>query len=304
MTDTPPKSTGSSQGDTIACNTWPSNWLEAVGVWKKRREIEALGLPDPIECKMITLTMAKNGRSPRECYEVGREHMRRFLAKLRRILQVDELGYAWKLEIGDDEYPHWHLVIHYLDKISKDQLRSIIAAWAFGLLHVRAMNRKGYDYIFKVAVPLDSDGEWPAWLLDYRVENGTREKPSASIRIWQTRNFYTGERPEAPKSNEPPKYSRIPQTMRQRIELWKRSMTLTWLNAKGIKKMVSFTLCIPFAAVAHTLLINRALVIRGIARETPKFTPNELKPYIHPWIMKKLTRTMQINSLETVTVSF
>jgi hypothetical protein len=212
------------------------NWFTAAGVAKKRKLIEAKGMPNLQGWRFITLTMSRNlFDNPLQAYLAGSDHMRRFLHECRKgsLWRVDAL-WCWKFEFQKDGWPHWHLLVERKNKMTHDELLSISRLWSFGRTNVEMVNQKEFRYDFKYAfkpVVMDNDHletnltnadcMAPAWFLDYHSTKtvlvvdydlvgvgSTRavEKPCtfSRVRFWQTsRGFYTGIPPEPSPAAEP-----------------------------------------------------------------------------------------------------
>jgi hypothetical protein len=204
--------------------------------------IEAKGLPDFQDWRFITPTFRRKVGShgpgpvfdgPLEAYQVGSDHMRRWMAACRKAgLWTGEAKWVWKFEFQSDGWPHWHLLVERKKKFTLDELRLIGKLWGFGRVKTKRVNSRKFRYDFKYAfksVCQESDDEnltgidtmAPAWFLDYigskmvpvkwldseGVEHSERvEKPVtfARVRFWQTsRGFYTGIPPvPSPKSEQ------------------------------------------------------------------------------------------------------
>ena len=62
------------------------NWWTAAGARKKERRLQNAGLPDFSNWRFVTLTIADRTISPYDAYTKGKDHIRRFLARLRGAL--------------------------------------------------------------------------------------------------------------------------------------------------------------------------------------------------------------------------
>jgi hypothetical protein len=208
------------------------NWVTERGVKLKQREIERKGLPVFKHCLFITLTIPEAVSSPKKAYEIGKDRLRRFLARFRKALGRD-FPWAWKLEFQENGYPHWHLIIGYKKRIPwmvfRDVCASINEWWGLGIINIQRLRQKDFGYLFKYVSKIASaDGDeeagvtLPAWVLDYKTirKDG---RPSSGIRFWQTGGgFYTKTKEAKPTEKKEQKSSRVPLTLREQLRLWTR----------------------------------------------------------------------------------
>jgi hypothetical protein len=165
------------------------NWFTSSGVTRKRREIEAKGLPS-FECwRFLTLTIDPE------------------------LFDLD----PWKLEFQENGWPHWHVLFDRTAKYSEEQLAEIGKLWGFGRTNVEMVRNDDFLYSFKYAfkpVQCVEDADLfdfepavaPAWFLDYETRDDSgRVVTFAKTRFWQTsRNFYTKRKDvEAKPKKEP-----------------------------------------------------------------------------------------------------
>ncbi|QYY34909.1 hypothetical protein [Ruficoccus sp. ZRK36] len=243
------------------------NWITERGVYLKRKEIERKGLPVLKRCKFLTLTTDGHGlMPPQEVYELGSARMRRFLAKVRKV--IGKFGWAWKLEFHEDGYPHWHLIIDYRKKIPPDFLDMFTKWWGLGRVNVQGIREKRFRYLFKYVSKMasgDCDEETgldlPGWVLDYRKRRKDG-RLTAGIRFWQTGGgFYTkpakadDEEGDEPKGKKPQQTSRVPYTLRQRWGMWMRKGTV-YVKGWGGKYLRSQQVYFqrPYHEVAQTVI--------------------------------------------------
>ncbi|MFT3990637.1 MAG: hypothetical protein QM680_04425 [Luteolibacter sp.] len=204
----------------------PSNWWTSRGVLKKRREIEALGLPSFRDWRFITLTydQEKFPDGPLSAYLAGKRHMREFLYQCRkRGLWSASAKWCWKLEFQSNGWPHYHLLIERTQIFTHAQLAQIGQLWDLGRTNVERVRNDDFLYSFKYAfkpVVMDREDDelgfenefcLPDWFLEYEglkeitvaykcpetgeSVNYKARKPVtfARVRFWQTsKDFYTG----------------------------------------------------------------------------------------------------------------
>lgn len=241
------------------------SWFDVIGVSKKRKLIEAKGLPNFQNWRFITLTMSrKRFDSPLAAYLAGVDHMRRFMASARKHgLWLVEAKWCWKFEFQKDGWPHWHLLVERKARFTHDELSVIRTIWGMGRTHTRRVNQKDMRYDFKYSFKSvtqegfgDQDAKGvdslaPAWFLDYLgsksvkvkwtdsegVEHSeTSSKPVtfSRARFWQTsRGFYTGKPPEvAPEKKEQVSFQR-PRLVREVLEQRESSVQVVARSTSG-----------------------------------------------------------------------
>jgi hypothetical protein len=204
----------------------PPNWFTPSGVFKKRKQIEARGLPNFHKWRFITLTLNPDlFDSPLAGYLAGKQWMRNFFVDLRKKgLMPSYAKWCWKLEFQANGWPHWHLLIERKQKYTSDQLTEISRSWSLGRVNVEMVDDKNFSYNFKYAfkpVLSDSDEEAslcvPDWFSHYRSSKSVSEDVSkpitfSRVRFWQTsKGFYT--RPLASSDSSSPVSSIVPFTV-------------------------------------------------------------------------------------------
>ena len=203
----------------------PASWLTPSGVAKKRKMLEAKGLPDFKGRRFITLTIDPKlfGHCPLTAYLAGKDHLRRFL-EAGRLAGLWDRGawWAWKLEFQRNGWPHWHLILDRTAKFSLAEMRKISDIWGYGGdggTNCRRISKSRFGYQFKYAFKgvfqEDSDGSGlcvPQWFLDYyrASKDGKKPKSFGRARFWQTsKGFYTG-KPAPVKDSGPSVSSLVP----------------------------------------------------------------------------------------------
>jgi len=232
-------------GDVIHVRAYRGpDWFTTAGVLKKRRQIEARGLPSFRLWRFLTLTFRRvstesdPGRAfdtPLEAYLAGKAKLRKFMDAARKAgLWKSGAKWCWKLEFQKDGWAHWHLLVERTDKFTGEDMAKLNELWAFGRVNVQMVRNQDFLYQFKYAFkPVMSDDAErhafavPAWFADYcaprsvTVDGVTVEKPGtfARARFWQTsKGFYTGEQEQAEKSEADPVKSFFPSTVREVVE--------------------------------------------------------------------------------------
>ncbi|MBB5349871.1 hypothetical protein HNR46_000092 [Haloferula luteola] len=184
---------------------FPPSWFTPAGVAKKRRLLEAKGLPSFKGWRFITLTLARDnfGGCPLTGFLEGREKLRRFMESARRLgLWKRGVKWAWKLEFQRDGWAHWHLLIDRKAKFSIAEMETVDRIWGLGRTNCRRISKSEFGYQFKYAFKgvYQDDGSGlavPQWFLSYYEASSKGKRPLAfsRCRFWQTsKDFYTGAR--------------------------------------------------------------------------------------------------------------
>jgi len=85
-------------------------WFTPEGARLKYLKLRAKGLPSLADWRFITLTVADREASPEVVYLRGKDRLRVFTRWWRETLGRDVL-WCWKLELHEDGYPHWHMLV-------------------------------------------------------------------------------------------------------------------------------------------------------------------------------------------------
>lgn len=285
------------------------NWVTERGVKLKQKEIERKGLPVFKHCLFLTLTVPDSASSPKKAYEVGKERLRRFLARFRKALGRD-FPWAWKLEFQENGYPHWHVIIGYRKRIPwlvfRDVAKSITEWWGLGVTNIQRLRQKDFGYLFKyVSKIASSDGDeeagvtLPAWVLDYKTirKDG---RPSAGIRFWQTGGgFYSNTKPSKPKQKTEKKSSRVPYTLREQLRLWMRKGVAYRKDEQGnFKACRYFYFKHEFGRAAQEIITQTI-----IGQTTPVPNANvfkcrltQLRKEVSEWTLKKIMQIIPATS--------
>jgi hypothetical protein len=212
------------------------DWFTTAGVLKKRKMIEAKGLPSFRLWRFLTLTFSrKRFDDPLTAYLAGKAKLRKFMHAAREAgLWKSDAKWCWKLEFQKDGWAHWHLLVERRERFCWTDFKTLNRLWGFGRVNVRMIRNQDFLYQFKYAFKpvLSDDAERhafvvPAWFADYcgsrsvTVEGEAVEKPStfSRARFWQTsKGFYTGEAVNAAASDKAPVSSLFPSTVREVIE--------------------------------------------------------------------------------------
>lgn len=170
---------------------YSESWFTAAGARLKARRLQQAGIPHMKNWRFVTLTIASRSISPLEAYQLGKERIRRFLARFRKAT-----GYAfrwcWKLEFHEDGYPHWHMPLEYLKRVPEDMLPLIESWWGLGRINIKRIKGRDLRYVFKYVAK--GPDELPEWV--------SRHK--GRIRVFQaSRGFYTKRKKRETVKREP-----------------------------------------------------------------------------------------------------
>ncbi len=209
-----------------------AEWFTERGVRAKRKLLEKRGIPDLKYWKMITLTVPEGVDSPRNLFEKGKRKLPRFRKRIEEAISR-KFPWAWKLEIQENENPHWHFLVGIKERIPEDFLDVFEMAWGLGRVNVKAVTSDDFKYLFKYVSkspcssnPSDCEIDLPSWVLDYRKTEASG-RVTAGIRFWQTGGgFYTNTIPKKETERKVQKSSRVPYIIRQRWEIWMRKAVM------------------------------------------------------------------------------
>jgi len=220
-----------------------ANWFTPSGVARKRKMIEAKGLPDMRSRRFVTLTLdpAEFDYDPLLAYLAGKDKIRRWMFACREAgLWSATAWWCWKLEFTREGWAHWHLVIDRKRKFSLGEMTKISALWGLGRVNCRRISGSEFGYQFKYAfkgVYQDDDSglSLPAWFLDHYQEaaDGLKPESFARVRFWQTsKGFYTGEKVPSPPAKEKQTSIRV-RTVRELLESRRDSVVVIARNRRG-----------------------------------------------------------------------
>ena len=242
----------------------PETWFSLEGARIKKRRMHLAGVPDMRDWRFITLTIGLRSLTPREAYELGKDRMRRFLARLRKAFGRT-FRWCWKLEVHHDEdgYPHWHLLVDYRKKIPVELFERIAEWWGLGRIDIRRVESKDWEYVFKyVSKGLE---DLPEWVVRYK----------GRIRIFQTcAGFYTKRRKREAKKQEP-------RTCMARVDLitrenWNaRKAAIVTTSSDGLRRVRVVKL--RFTFLRALLLAAHEAIQRGV----PLVAPNVVQIHEH-----------------------
>jgi len=217
------------------------SWWTAEGARIKARRLQRAGLPDFTNWRFLTVTVASRSLAPKKSYELGKSRMRRFLARVRKALGK-RFRWCWKLEFHEDGYPHWHLLLEYLQRIPAEILADLESWWGLGRLNVRRVNHADIRYVFKYVAKGPEDV--PAWVAAHK----------GSLRVFQaSQGFYTARKARAVKRAEP-------RSCLVRVDLITR---LGWDSRKALLVLVDYHGNRRVRAVKLRITFNALLLMRA-----------------------------------------
>lgn len=194
----------------------PPSWYSVAGASKKLRALEKRGLPSFYNWRFITLTVDQQQfKSPEVAYHHIQENFRQFLRTLKAYLGKTSIRYIRKLELQENGWPHWHLLLEYKEKLDNEDLAEI---WGYGFTYTeRCLNRK-VPYQFKYICKNLS--ELPHWFKNL-------QRPRVLV---TSVNFFpkseTGSQPSSSSAGEEdtPSVPRKSETVGERIERWSKTL--------------------------------------------------------------------------------
>lgn len=215
----------------------PPNWFTPAGLRRKRRQIEAKGIPNLRNWRFITVTVDPAFfESELDSYLVAKDQLRRFAESIHQKFGRDVV-YCWKLEFQKNGYPHWHFAVSITRKLSFNEMRFLSEAWGLGRVNVRRIEGESLDYFFKYVFknPRQAGLALPDWFLDYHRPATAEGKPASfeRVRFWQaSRGFYTGKVAGRVESGEK-QSCLVPRPVRERVERAERLLIVIARNRKG-----------------------------------------------------------------------
>lgn len=234
----------------------PETWFTAEGARLKARRLERSGLPDMTNWRFITLTVATRRISAAEAYELGKERMRRFLARLRRAIG-HPFKWCWKLEFHEDGYAHWHLLVEYTKRIPEEMLPALEKWWGLGRLNVERVRQREMYYVFKyVAKGID---DLPPWVEQHR----------GRLRVFQSSKGFFVQAQRRVAKKQDPRSCLVPLTLGEKLEWDSRRALLVETRPSGEKWVSIVKLRMRFselylARVQQSILRQKQLVGFGV----------------------------------------
>jgi hypothetical protein len=228
----------------------PETWFTAEGARLKAWRLQRAGLPDMTNWRFVTLTVANRAISGKEAYELGKDRLRRFLARLRVALGY-EFKWCWKLEFHQDGYAHWHLLIEYKKPIPEDMLPEWEKWWGLGRVNVKRVRARELFYVFKyVAKGLE---DLPKWV----------ENHEGRLRVFQSSKgfFRRAQRREVKKQE--PRSCLLPLTLGQKMEWDARKALIVETTSRGAVQVTIVKLRMKFSE------LYMARIHQSIAKRQP-----------------------------------
>lgn len=272
----------------------PPNWFSAVGISKKRKQIEAKGIPDMTNARFLTLTLNQMlFLNELDGYLQGKARMRRFTLKARDLFKdrYDDIWSCWKLEFHTEEdsygWPHWHMGLAVTHKLSHEEMALLSEYWGLGRVNVRRIKGRTLDYFFKYCfkAPMAGEAPVPDWFQDHIESTDKGIKTFSRVRFWQASpNFYTGIK-EKPVEKKEPQTCLFPRTVREQIELWARMVQLTATGPDGTYLKSSVTVLAVekkhfFTALSCLIIGGAAVHVDGKGIRTHQ---DNIKQHLDKW---------------------
>jgi len=156
---------GSTADDPTLSAYYRESWFTCEGARLKARRLKARGLPNLKDWRFFTLTVDDRSAAPVTVYLRGKDRLRRFTAHWRETLGRD-VRWLWKLELHEDGYPHWHMLLDYCEKIPADFFELVSSWWGLGRVNCRRVRASSMHYVFKYVCK--GGQSIPDWILDYK----------------------------------------------------------------------------------------------------------------------------------------
>jgi len=156
---------GATADDATLAAYYRESWFTCEGARLKARRLKARGLPNLKDWRFLTLTVEDRSVPPLTVYLRGKDRLRRFTAHWRETLGRD-VRWLWKLELHEDGYPHWHMLLDYCQKIPSDFFELVSSWWGLGRVNCRRVRAASMHYVFKYVCK--GGQSVPDWVLDYK----------------------------------------------------------------------------------------------------------------------------------------
>lgn len=225
---------------------YSESWFTTEGARLKERRLRKKGIPSLKNWRFITLTMADRSMPPEVAYQIGKDRLRRYLAKWRKRLG-HSFRWLWKLEFHDDEYAHWHLVLEYTKFIPQEVFLEIEKWWGLGRTNIKRINAVDMRYVFKyVAKDLES---LPDWVRCYK----------GRMRVFQTsKGFFTVKKERPAREKKEPRMCMVPHTLATRLD-WDAHKALVKESTEHGERFCSVRLTVTFAEL-HLWQVQQAII--------------------------------------------
>lgn len=227
---------------------YSESWWTAEGARLKLRRLQKAGLPDFTNWRFITVTVANRKISPLAAYNLGKQRLRRFLARLRKAFGKAFL-WCWKLEFHEDGFAHWHILLDHQKRIPVEILGELETWWGLGRINVRRVQHSDIHYVFKYVAKGPEDV--PEWVACHR----------GRLRVFQAcRGFYTNRKTRSVKRGEPMSCV-VPVDLFTRASWDRRKALLVETDRHGNRRVSVVKLRLTFGALqlvrAHESILKR-----------------------------------------------
>lgn len=221
----------------------PHSFWHKDGAYKASRKLLNQGLPDCKNAKFLTLTVARRDsegnelyRGPADCYEKLKKEPA-YLVQRLKYLKYRIIAYIVKLELHEDGWPHWHLVLWCKDYIPFEAIND---KWSHGFTKINKVRKEqGLIYTLKYSF---KGVDPPDWVKEYGRIQVCRK----------SQNFYASLKENGYKVEAFPTVKKFgsvkkktPTTLRtigERLERW--------------RKMADVVICIQGKKTHHTFLLD------------------------------------------------
>jgi hypothetical protein len=226
---------------------YAESWFTADGARLKARRLQQAGMPDLTNWRFVTLTMATRSVLPSVAYRLGKDRLRRFLARFRQALGRP-FRWCWKLEFHEDGYAHWHLLLEYRKPLPEEMLPELETWWGLGRVNMKRVREREIGYVLKYVAKGPED--LPAWVWEHK----------GRLRVFQTsRGFFTQTKAK-PRAKQEPRTCLLPVSLRTRHRWDERKALL--VEDLGDCRRISVvklptTFLAAFLKAAETSLVRR-----------------------------------------------
>ena len=206
------------------CEYYRETWFTQEGARLKYLKLRARGIPDLTDWRFITLTIARRDITPVQAFALGKERLRVFTRWWRDVLG-EKVLWCWKLELHEDGYPHWHMLVEYRNRIPQDFFESVQDAWGLGRINVERVKGHEMHYVFKYVTK--GMTEVPSWILDFKKR----------IRCFQAASGFFSEKPRVFDLGHEKTKSMVPVTIRTQMKWDERRALLKFKDQTGADRV-------------------------------------------------------------------
>jgi len=260
-------------------------WYTARGAAGNAKRVLARA-PNVKGYVLLTLTIdPARFESPEDAYSQVVSSWTDFNSSLRRAFYDGrEMSYFRKMELQENGWPHWHLIIN-LRKLNLSEMQLLTRIWGYGrtdLEFIRDVSALQYvlKYVSKV-VETSNDLGLPDWVLDYRTTHGKVIQWVYSLNFYN-RSSGSSIVPRGTTDEQPIKRSK--ESIRERLTRFLHTMEVVALDVVTHQPLAWYKINV--ATSSNLYLVN--LVKRYFAADNspkwahPKSPLTKLKTWHHP----------------------